>query len=276
MQIDEFGAAHIHAQRNRCAAGKPIVGLQEDARFAGVTGIRRKADGLAVSGQLRHAVGAAQHAPEDGVAFQVFGDAAEGGLPGLAIAAIDSAIGIKVAGNADVDMAQPTGGAVDADEFDPRFSDAQQAGGFAVGGLLADQLRTDDLELGIGRQIAFQRNDDGALPAGNVDGGGNFAFTMVVLLDVKNRVLCCEDMFRGSLTETSVYPREIVKVALAANAAAAIFAHDHPSGVSEPSRADELLTRQLKAASALVDVKVLDHFVIAGDEFISFAERGLL
>lgn len=83
-------------------------------------------------------------------------------------------------------------------------------------------------------------------------------------------------MFRGSLTETSVYPREIVKAALAANAAAAIFAHDHPSGVSEPSRADESLTRQLKAALALVDVKVLDHFVIAGSEFTSFAQRGLL
>ena len=83
-------------------------------------------------------------------------------------------------------------------------------------------------------------------------------------------------MFRGTLTETSVYPREIVKTALTANAAAVIFAHNHPSGVSEPSRADESLTRQLKAALALVDVKVLDHFVIAGDEFVSFAERGLL
>jgi DNA repair protein RadC len=99
---------------------------------------------------------------------------------------------------------------------------------------------------------------------------------VVVLLDAQNRVLSCEEMFRGTLTETSVYPREIVKSALAANAAAAIFAHNHPSGVSEPSRADELLTRQLKAALALVDVKVLDHFVIADGEFVSFAERGLL
>jgi len=98
----------------------------------------------------------------------------------------------------------------------------------------------------------------------------------VVLLDAQNRVLSCEEMFRGTLTETSVYPREIVKTALTANAAAVIFAHNHPSGVSEPSRADESLTRQLKAALALVDVKVLDHFVIAGDEFVSFAERGLL
>ncbi|MER2512549.1 MAG: DNA repair protein RadC [Nitrosomonas ureae] len=99
---------------------------------------------------------------------------------------------------------------------------------------------------------------------------------VVVLLDAQNRVLSCEEMFRGTLTESSVYPREIVKTALAANAAGVIFAHNHPSGVSEPSRADESLTRQLKAALALVDVKVLDHFVIAGDEFVSFAERGLL
>lgn len=99
---------------------------------------------------------------------------------------------------------------------------------------------------------------------------------VVVLVDAQNRVLSCEEMFRGTLTETSVYPREIVKVALAANAAAAIFAHNHPSGASEPSRADESLTRQLKAALAMVDVNVLDHFVIAGSEFTSFAERGLL
>jgi DNA repair protein RadC len=99
---------------------------------------------------------------------------------------------------------------------------------------------------------------------------------VVVLLDAQNRVLACEEMFRGTLTQASIYPREIVKTALAANAAAVIFAHNHPSGVSEPSRADELLTQQLKAALALVDVKVLDHFVIAGDEFVSFAERGLL
>jgi DNA repair protein RadC len=99
---------------------------------------------------------------------------------------------------------------------------------------------------------------------------------VVVLLDAQNRVLACDEMFRGTLTQASIYPREIVKTALAANAAAVIFAHNHPSGVSEPSQADESLTRQLKAALALVDVKVLDHFVIAGDEFVSFAERGLL
>jgi DNA repair protein RadC len=99
---------------------------------------------------------------------------------------------------------------------------------------------------------------------------------MIVLLDAQHRVLRCDELFRGTLTQTSVYPREIVKLALATNAASVIFAHNHPSGVSEPSRADELLTQQLKAALALVDVRVLDHFVVADAEWISFAERGLL
>ena len=95
-------------------------------------------------------------------------------------------------------------------------------------------------------------------------------------LDAQHRVIGIEEPFRGTLTQTSVYPREIVKAALAANAAAVIFAHNHPSGVAQPSQADELLTRSLKEALALVDVKVLDHFIVAGHHAISFAERGLL
>ena len=106
--------------------------------------------------------------------------------------------------------------------------------------------------------------------------GREYEVFVVVLLDAQHRVLRCEEMFRGTLTQTSVYPREVVKTALAANAASVIFAHNHPSGASEPSQADELLTRELKAALALVDVKVLDHFVIAGTQSLSFAERGLL
>jgi DNA repair protein RadC len=97
-----------------------------------------------------------------------------------------------------------------------------------------------------------------------------------IWVDAQHQVIAVEEPFRGTLTQTSVYPREIVKAALAANAAAVIFAHNHPSGVAQPSRADELLTRSLKEALALVDVKVLDHFVVAGREAISFAERGLL
>ncbi len=97
-----------------------------------------------------------------------------------------------------------------------------------------------------------------------------------VWLDSQHRVLGVEDLFRGTLAQTSVYPREVVKKALERNAAATIFAHNHPSGVAEPSRADELLTQSLKAALALVDIRVLDHFVVAGSASVSFAERGLL
>ena len=97
-----------------------------------------------------------------------------------------------------------------------------------------------------------------------------------VFLDAQNRVLEVEELFRGTLTQTSVFPREIVKRALHHNAAGIIFAHNHPSGVAEPSRADEALTQTLKHTLALVDVKVLDHFVVGGDSAMSFAERGLL
>jgi DNA repair protein RadC len=97
-----------------------------------------------------------------------------------------------------------------------------------------------------------------------------------IWLDAQHKVLGIEDAFEGTLTQTSVYPREIVKRALARNAAAVIFAHNHPSGVAQPSQADELLTRDLKEALALIEVKVLDHFIVAGNQAISFAERGLL
>lgn len=96
-------------------------------------------------------------------------------------------------------------------------------------------------------------------------------------LDNRNRLLAFEELFRGTLAQTSVYPREVVKHALAHNAAAVVFAHNHPSGAAEPSRADEALTQALKQALALVEVKVLDHFVVAGAAPpLSFAERGLL
>jgi len=99
---------------------------------------------------------------------------------------------------------------------------------------------------------------------------------VVVFLDAQNRTIASEELFHGTLTQTSVYPREIVKEALRYNAAAVIFAHNHPSGVAEPSHADEMLTRALREALALVDVKVLDHIVVAGNAVTSFAERGLL
>jgi len=99
---------------------------------------------------------------------------------------------------------------------------------------------------------------------------------MMLALDASHRVIAIEEMFRGTLTQTSVYPREILKAALRLNACALIFAHNHPSGTPEPSRADELLTQTLKEALSLVDVKVLDHFIVAGTKTLSFAERGLL
>lgn len=99
---------------------------------------------------------------------------------------------------------------------------------------------------------------------------------MTLFLDAQNRLIEAEELFRGTLTQTSVYPREIVKRALRHNAAGVIFAHNHPSGVCEPSRADECLTQSLKQALALVDVKVLDHFIVAGTAVVSLAERGMV
>ena len=98
----------------------------------------------------------------------------------------------------------------------------------------------------------------------------------VLFLDSQHRLLGLEKMFVGTLGQTSVYPREVVKRALARNAGAVILAHNHPSGVAEPSRADEFLTQTLKSALALVDVRVIDHLVVGRGQVVSFAERGLL
>jgi len=99
----------------------------------------------------------------------------------------------------------------------------------------------------------------------------------ILLLDARHRLIEAVDLFRGTLNQTSVYPREVVKLVLRRNAAAVVLAHNHPSGVREPSRSDEFITRDLRDALALIDVKVLDHFVVpANGEPLSFAERGLL
>lgn len=98
----------------------------------------------------------------------------------------------------------------------------------------------------------------------------------VLFLDSQHRLIEYRPMFQGTLAQTSVYPREVVKLALALNAGAVILAHNHPSGVAEPSRADEFLTQSLKSALALVDVRVLDHLVVGAAQVVSFAERGLL
>jgi DNA repair protein RadC len=92
----------------------------------------------------------------------------------------------------------------------------------------------------------------------------------------RNRLIACEELFRGTIDGANVHPREVVKLALAHNSAAVILAHNHPSGVAEPSQADELITRRLKEALALVDIRVLDHLIVGGETVESFAERGLL
>lgn len=99
---------------------------------------------------------------------------------------------------------------------------------------------------------------------------------LVLFLDTQNRLQATEEMFSGSLTETSVYPREIVKRVLYHNAAAVIFAHNHPTGNIKQSQTDELLTKQLQQALALIDVKVLDHFIVAGNQTLSFSQTGLI
>jgi len=98
---------------------------------------------------------------------------------------------------------------------------------------------------------------------------------MVLFVDAQHQLLAAEELFRGTLSQTSVYPRELVKRALAHNAAAVVLAHNHPSGCAEPSRADTHLTQVLRSALALVDVQVLDHFVVTSSAVTSMAERGL-
>ena len=98
----------------------------------------------------------------------------------------------------------------------------------------------------------------------------------MLFLDSQNRLIALEELFRGTLTQTSVYPREVVKRALALNAASVVLAHNHPSGSAQPSRADEALTQTIKAALALIDVRVLDHFVVTATQAVSMAELGLL
>lgn len=106
--------------------------------------------------------------------------------------------------------------------------------------------------------------------------GRSFESFFVLFLDVKNRLIDTRELFRGTLTHTSVYPREVVKEALARNAASVMLAHNHPSGSAEPSNSDLVLTRALVQALALVEIRILDHFVVAGQHVHSFAEHGQL
>jgi DNA repair protein RadC len=107
-------------------------------------------------------------------------------------------------------------------------------------------------------------------------GGLHHEVFAVLFLDSQHRLIALQEMFRGTLTQTSVYPREVVKQALTLNASSVVLAHNHPSGTAQPSRADEALTHTLKAALALVDVRVLDHFVVTASQAVSMAELGLV
>lgn len=107
-------------------------------------------------------------------------------------------------------------------------------------------------------------------------GGLEHEVFAVVHLDTQNRVIDYVEMFRGTVSQTSVYPREVVREAMMRNSAAMLLVHNHPSGSTQPSRADEMLTQTLKTALSLVDVWVLDHLIVAGSEILSMAERGLM
>lgn len=107
-------------------------------------------------------------------------------------------------------------------------------------------------------------------------GGQEYESFVAIWLDAQNRLITSMEMFRGTTTQTSVYPRELVRTGLKLNASTVLFAHNHPSGSVEPSRADEVLTSQLRQALGLVDIKVLDHFIVTDTSILSFAERGLI
>lgn len=137
---------------------------------------------------------------------------------------------------------------------------------------LARRALSEEMQAGVLLNAPQTVKDYLQLTLGNKD----HEVFLVLFLDAQNRLLASETMFRGTLTKASVYPREVVKAALAHNAASVILAHNHPSGVAEPSQADETLTHALQCSLTLVDVRVLDHFVVAGSRIYSFAEHGRL
>jgi DNA repair protein RadC len=169
-----------------------------------------------------------------------------------------------------------------------KASEALPAYGLACGafsfreGLAARELGTLDRALAIvGRTLrtprAAMHNPDAVKDYMRLALGGETVERFGVLyLDSQNRAIAFEIVFNGTLTQASVYPREIIRAALGHSAAAVILAHNHPSGYLKPSRADEQLTQTLKAALALLDVRVLDHVIVSGDQALSMAERGLV
>lgn len=137
---------------------------------------------------------------------------------------------------------------------------------------IAKRLLRQDLARGPVLSAPARVRDFLRLSLGRID---HEVFT-VLFLDAQQRLIACEELFRGTLTQTSVYPREVVRRALTLNCASVILSHNHPSGIAEPSRADQVLTRELQNALKLVDVQVLDHIIVAAGASVSFAELGLL
>lgn len=166
-------------------------------------------------------------------------------------------------------------------EDSPEYKVATQQRQVATGDeVYADTVIADALEILKGRMR--MRGFSASAPSSVIDflklqlGELEHEVFCVMFLDTQNRLIFFGEMFRGTLSQTAVYPREIIKEALRHNAASVIFAHNHPSGLAEPSRADQMLTDNLKAALNLIDVRVLDHIIIGGVDSTSFAERGLI
>lgn len=152
---------------------------------------------------------------------------------------------------------------------------------------LADKTKEDDKVILSALNILYRRMKKAKGPTfTNPDaiktylklktGGYEHEVFSVAYLDSQNSLIAFEEIFRGTLTQVSVYPREVVKQAIHHNAAGVILSHNHPSGTTQPSRADEALTQTLKSVLAMVDVRVLDHIIVTAEDAFSFAERGLL
>lgn len=159
----------------------------------------------------------------------------------------------------------------------PRYSCTPDYRRAALAGLMscARELNKRQAANSLGQAaVSFNKPDDAGVYLVQHFAGYEFEAFVVIFLDTQHRLVTVEEMFRGTLTQTSVYPREVVKRALAHNAGAVILAHNHPSGSVEPSRADEVLTASLKAALSLVDVRVIDHIIVGGSRLLSMAACG--
>jgi DNA repair protein RadC len=172
----------------------------------------------------------------------------------------------------------PNSGALTCSEAMSRYIGAPERRAAALSGLLAcaaELAKRSALKALVGQPVIHSPQLLKEYLRKHFAGYEHEAF-VVVFLNAQHRVIAVEEIFRGTLTQTSVYPREVVKRSLAQNAGAVVLAHNHPSGEPEPSRADEHLTQTLKSALALVDVRVIDHAIVAGDRSVSMAERGLM